>query len=115
MMNNRTLTGFQTLLGLKQQTTMKRTIILTIAILSASTLFAERNSFRDRSSNWLQRNNTTETRGAGLRAEGSAPTIDNDGDGPGNDPETPGPIGGGVVILCALGAGYSVAKRKRKA
>ncbi|GHU71474.1 hypothetical protein FACS189413_13230 [Bacteroidia bacterium] len=86
---------------------MKKTIILAIAITLASTAFAERNTFRDRSENWLQRNNTEETTGNGLRG---APTIS----GNPTNPTTPGPVGGGMAIMLALGAGYGLVCKQNK-
>ncbi|GHU67724.1 hypothetical protein FACS189413_03050 [Bacteroidia bacterium] len=90
---------------------MKRLTILAIAILSASTAFAERGSFRDRSENWLQ-NTSSETSGS-LRG---APVID--GDSPTTTPTTPNdPIGdlafGLILSLGLIYSSYTVLQRKQ--
>ncbi|MDR0543354.1 MAG: hypothetical protein LBH19_14245 [Dysgonamonadaceae bacterium] len=80
---------------------MKRLTILSAAILlSASYLFAERQSFRDRTETWLQHEDTEETNSDNLRI-GSAP----------NAPSVP--VGNGVYWLILLGGSYGVYAAKK--
>ncbi|MDR0546009.1 MAG: hypothetical protein LBG77_00240 [Dysgonamonadaceae bacterium] len=92
---------------------MKRlTILSTAIILSASLAFAERDGFRDRSENWLK-GNSSETSG-GLRATGDQGWIPGGTESVDPTVQRAEPIGSGLAILVLSGAGYALAKRRRK-
>jgi hypothetical protein len=85
---------------------MKQLTITAIAILfSATTILAERNSFRDRSDNWLQNTNTEETSGNLRGAIGSGETANG---------ELSVPVGQFPALILLLSAGiYIFAKNKK--
>jgi len=82
---------------------MKKTVILALVIALASSVFAGRQNFKDRSDNWLQENS------GGLR--GFPPTINDDD--PGDDPVLPGSVGGGLAVLFALSGSYMLRKNRK--
>ncbi|MDR1683498.1 MAG: hypothetical protein LBS25_08985 [Candidatus Symbiothrix sp.] len=88
---------------------MKRTTLLAITICMAISTFAERRTNKDRSENWLQREQTTTS--GNLRA--TAPEI-GDEETPTDAPTAPGPVGGGFSILLALAGGYSLVRKSRR-
>jgi hypothetical protein len=91
---------------LKQQTTMKHLLILSIALSSANFAFAERGDFRNRTESWLQHENTS----GSLRESQGRPELP-----PGDGPDSPTiPIGGGIACLLALSAGYFGTKRCKR-
>ncbi|MDR0547691.1 MAG: hypothetical protein LBG77_08985 [Dysgonamonadaceae bacterium] len=73
---------------------MKRLIILSTAILSASTILAERNNFHNRTENWLK-SVPEETTTAELRT--AAPTADSSV-----------PVGNALGLIIIAAGGYIV-------
>ncbi|MDR1683204.1 MAG: hypothetical protein LBS25_07450 [Candidatus Symbiothrix sp.] len=90
---------------------MKKTIILAAAILLASTASADRSSFKDRTENWLQRENTDnkelqslvtdETSSSDLRigTPTPAPTV---------------PVGSGLSLLLIIAGGYMLSIKSKQ-
>ena len=85
---------------------MKRTILFAIAICITLGTSAERRTIKDRTDNWLQRENTEvtsdETTSGDLRIGDApaAPTV---------------PIGEGLLTLIVLAGAYAVSKKRQKA
>ncbi|MDR1682183.1 MAG: hypothetical protein LBS25_02180 [Candidatus Symbiothrix sp.] len=87
---------------------MKKTIILATAMLLAISASADRRTIKDRSENWLQReqgdsspSHADETSTGDLRigAAPNAPTV---------------PVGEGLLVLSALVGAYAVYKKQTK-
>jgi hypothetical protein len=84
---------------------MKKTIILATTLLLTLSANADRRSIKDRTENWLQRENAEETTG-NLRG-----AIE-------EDEEAVGtlfvPVGEGLLVLVLLASAYCVQKRNAK-